>query len=204
MTSIYVLGDSVAAGQGAIDGAHGFPHTMATRLGWTLTLDGVGGTGYTSPGSSAPLYGDPSRLNPLIAAATDYVMIQGGEVVDVPTVALTAAEATRICQAIRAAHQATRIILLGWFMPASVASASPWKEWSAGMGAVAASVGGIFIDPLAGGWMTGSGRSGSPAGDGNADVYRGSDGTHPTQAGHDYLGTRLAFAIRPPSTGLDY
>jgi lysophospholipase L1-like esterase len=204
VTSVYVLGDSVAAGQGAIDGAHGFPHTMATRLGWTLTLDGVGGTGYTSPGSNAPFYGDPSRLNPLIAAACDYVMIQGGEVVDVPTVALTATEATRICQAILAAQPATKIILLGWLMPVSIAASTPWLQWSAGMGAVAASVGGRFIDPLALGWLTGSGRSGTPAGDGNADAYRGPDGTHPAQAGHDYLGTRVAFALRPPTTGLDY
>ncbi len=204
MTSIYVLGNSIAAGQGAIDGAHGFPHTMATRLGWTLTVDGVGGTGYTSPGSVGPLYGDSSRLNPLISAATDVVMIQGGEVVDVPTCALTAAEATRICRAILAAKPTTRIILLGWFMPVSIANSTPWKQWNAAMNAAATIVGGIFIDPLTWGWMTGSGRSGTPVGDGNGDVYRGSDGTHPSQAGHDYLGTRVAFAIRPPATGLDY
>ena len=107
-------------------------------------------------------------------------------------------------EAILAAHPATKIILLGWFMPVSIANSSPWQQWSAGMSAVAASVGGIFIDPLALGWMTGSGRSGAPAKDGNSDVYRGSDGTHPTQAGHDYLGTRLAFAIHPPATGLDF
>ena len=39
-------------------------------------------------------------------------------------------------------------------------------------------------------------------GTGNSDAYTSSDGSHPSQDGHDYLGQRLAWAISPPSTGL--
>jgi hypothetical protein len=53
-------------------------------------------------------------------------------------------------------------------------------------------------------WLTGTGNVGSPAGDGNRDVYLGADGVTPTRAGAAYLGKRAQFAIRPPSTGLDY
>jgi len=45
-------------------------------------------------------------------------------------------------------------------------------------------------------WITGTGKSTAPLGDGNADVYVESDGVHPTQAGHDYYGRRWAGAIR--------
>ena len=52
------------------------------------------------------------------------------------------------------------------------------------------------------GWIAGTGRVGATTGDGNADIYVVADGVHPSVAGAAYLGTRLAFAISPPSTGL--
>ena len=65
----------------------------------------------------------------------------------------------------------------------------------------------IFIDNLRGGWInsagaqqaadgipwqTGTGNLGNPKGDGNGDLYVSADGTHPTEAGSRYLGSRLA------------
>ncbi len=69
----------------------------------------------------------------------------------------------------------------------------------------------IFIDNLFGGWttssgasapatgsgwQTGTGKVGAPNGDGNADIYVSSDGTHPTAAGTAYLGEMLANNLR--------
>lgn len=49
------------------------------------------------------------------------------------------------------------------------------------------------------GWVTGTGRQGTTNGTGSADRYNGTDGTHPTQAGHEglgiYLAQRLYFAL---------
>jgi lysophospholipase L1-like esterase len=69
----------------------------------------------------------------------------------------------------------------------------------------------VFIDNLAGGWInssgasapatgvpwqTGTGNTGAPRGDGNGDIYVLPDGTHPTEAGCQYLATQLANNLR--------
>jgi hypothetical protein len=48
----------------------------------------------------------------------------------------------------------------------------------------------------AGPWLFGTGNTVSPIGDGNADLYIGSDGSHPNDAGHSYLGRMCALGIR--------
>jgi lysophospholipase L1-like esterase len=46
------------------------------------------------------------------------------------------------------------------------------------------------------GWQTGSGHEGVPTGDGNADLYISADGTHPNEAGVQYLAGVLADNLR--------
>ncbi|MCB5425823.1 hypothetical protein H0274_11175 [Altererythrobacter sp. CC-YST694] len=46
----------------------------------------------------------------------------------------------------------------------------------------------VTADP----WIFGSGRVGATAGDGNADLVRGTDGVHPSVFGHQYLAHRIA------------
>ena len=63
--------------------------------------------------------------------------------------------------------------------------------WSTSSGATA---------PPSGAWQTGTGKVGAPKGDGNADIYVSSDGTHPTAAGTAYLGEVLADNLRAAIT----
>ncbi len=44
--------------------------------------------------------------------------------------------------------------------------------------------------------FTGTGKAGSPAGDGNRDLYISADGTHPTSQGSEALGDALAACLR--------
>jgi hypothetical protein len=44
--------------------------------------------------------------------------------------------------------------------------------------------------------MEGTGNTGSPTGDGNSDIYIGSDNTHWTDAGIAYMATRLAPELK--------
>lgn len=46
------------------------------------------------------------------------------------------------------------------------------------------------------GWQTGNGREGAPTGDGNADLYISADGTHPNEAGVQYLAGMFADNLR--------
>jgi lysophospholipase L1-like esterase len=45
-------------------------------------------------------------------------------------------------------------------------------------------------------WVTGTGKVGATTGTGNSDIVTGSDGTHPSDYGHKYIGIRTAEAIR--------
>lgn len=74
----------------------------------------------------------------------------------------------------------------------------------------------VFLDNLHGGWVnsagasapangpwqTGTGNVASPVGDGNGDLYLSADGTHPNEAGYQYLGTRLATDLRAALSAL--
>uniref|UniRef100_UPI003FA78381 hypothetical protein n=1 Tax=Salmonella enterica TaxID=28901 RepID=UPI003FA78381 len=75
----------------------------------------------------------------------------------------------------------------------------------------------VFLDNLAGGWrnsagaqspgsgtgwQTGTGTVASPRGDGNGDLYVSADGTHPSEAGADYLGDTIAAQLAPAIAAL--
>lgn len=49
-----------------------------------------------------------------------------------------------------------------------------------------------FIDTLTDPWVSGTGRNGTPTGDGNRDWITGTDGAHPTSEGHRYFAGRIA------------
>lgn len=53
----------------------------------------------------------------------------------------------------------------------------------------------VFIDNLAGGWATGSGKQTALSGDGNADWVIGSDNVHPTIEGHHQLAVAIANGV---------
>ena len=59
-----------------------------------------------------------------------------------------------------------------------------------------------YIDWYVDDWINGSGNTGAPAGDGNADWIIGVDGVHPNLAGFRYLGLMFAEALRGLPTTL--
>lgn len=54
---------------------------------------------------------------------------------------------------------------------------------------------GVAVRQVGPGYMTGNGRSGTPTGSGNSDLFRNTDGTHPTQAGHEHIGNLVRSLI---------
>ncbi|MFJ7586797.1 hypothetical protein ACIQZO_05245 [Streptomyces sp. NPDC097617] len=103
-----------------------------------------------------------------------------------------------------------------------LASAAPWTIAATSVGtqsltntdatlrAAAAAAGLVFVSPITGSvyssagtlvathgpWITGTGRVGATTGTGNADTCIGTDATHPTDAGHTYLASRVVAAIQ--------
>jgi hypothetical protein len=166
---------------------------MGQKLGWDVWPSGLGGTGYTQPGAFVAFQ---ARVQAdVIANSPDVVVVAGGLNDDLAGLGDAAA---LLYSTIRAGLPSARLIVLSPWAPRSIDVAAK----TAALAAAAANAGALYVDTTS--WYTGNGDAAGPNGSGNSDIYVGPDQTHPTQGGHDYLGTRLAFAIHPPSTGLDY
>jgi hypothetical protein len=175
----------------------------------SLVLDAVGSTGYTK---EAPQHGPANtfgeRVPAMLLHAPDRVIVFGS-VNDqyqinqgLSTRASVQEAATAALGALRA--QVPDVIAVvcpttegGPYGPSGMA------ETLAAIRAACAATGARFVDGT--GWITGTGHVGGATGDGNADVYVQSDLAHPAlppAVGYRYIGTRIGWALSPPSTGL--
>lgn len=200
---VIVLGDSFTEGSQA-NGIQSWAVEMANWMGWRdIQPSGSGGTGYLNPGSGGRVKFRDRVQTDVLDRNPDIVIVAGG-INDAGSYSASAIEdeAELLFDAIRSgAPTATLIALSNWRQ-----NGSPDSTVLAVRDAIETAATGrahLFIDSIlatsAGantlGWITGTGRSGSAANNGNADRYISSDGTHPTQAGYAYLGRRVASAI---------
>lgn len=200
---VIVLGDSYTEGSGA-NGIQSWAVEMANALGWRdIQPSGSGGTGYLNPGTGGRVKFRDRVQDDVLDRSPDIVIVAGG-INDAGSYTASAieTEAALLFDAIATgAPTATLIALSNWRQngsPDSTVLAVRDAIESAATGRVD-----LFIDSIVAesagantlGWITGTGKSGSAANNGNADRYISSDGTHPTQAGHAYLGRRVASAI---------
>ncbi|MER6030017.1 SGNH/GDSL hydrolase family protein [Streptomyces sp. NPDC001851] len=174
---LFVLGDSIAGGsdQGG-NGRHGWPALVAARLGLTLTLDGEGGTGYTTAGTRPGRRAYPQRVDAAVATAPDVVIVEGSRNDVDPT--RTRAAAVDTLRRLHARLPHARILVIGpvYSDPQPVGS-RPVDD------AVAAAADELplpYVSAVRRAWFTGS-----------AHRFIGSDGVHPTDAGHAYLADRI-------------
>ena len=83
------------------------------------------------------------------------------------------------------------------YFVSNISGAAPHTVTVQGTNVVAAGIAsGTPVTVVGASYMTGTGRVGATTGVGNADLYTGSDTTHPTQAGHDYIGRVAALLTR--------
>lgn len=185
--------------------------TAARLLGWRdYWASGVGGSGYTVSNGVA-VFADrvPTDVTPF---SPDIVVVFGGQNDLGAAQSVLAAAASATFNAIRAGLPGASLIVVGPNRATSNPTANAVQSRDT-LRQAANAAGALFVDMVGGPypysgntadytatpWITGTGKAGAPNGTGNADCYMGgtsgSDGNHPTQAGHDYLGWRLASAI---------
>jgi lysophospholipase L1-like esterase len=176
--SLFVLGDSIAGGssQGG-NGPNGWPSLVAKELGLTLRLDAKGGTGYTTGGSQKGGRPYTRRVNDAIAAKPDLVVVEGSRNDAGPT--KTQAAAADTLRRLRAGLPHARILVVGpiYSYPQPIGS-HPIDE---AVAAAARKLSMPYLSAVRRGWFTGS-----------AHRFIGSDGVHPTNAGHAYLAKRIS------------
>lgn len=174
-------------------------------------LHATGGTGWLAPTSGT----NPNildRIGDVIAAAPDLLIINMGinEMLNdggasasggiAITPASTQARVTAYLAQLRASLPALPIVILGPFKTPALGTTLA-QSYETAIFAGASALGDPLIAtvpnqtsgaPL----QTGTGYAGNATGNGNSDNYISSDQTHPTLAGHAYLGRRGAQMIR--------
>lgn len=175
------FGDSITEGKTA--GANGvnMPQVAAKLLGWKAVVRGAGSTGYTTAGT---LGGQPfpdRAQRELTNVTADVIVIQGGTN-DSPTPGLEAA--VRATLTVAKNNPESDVLVVGPYVPGEADAAK--QQVDDVIGRVAASLGLRFASPIDEGWMTGAADKG----------WIGPDGFHPSAAGYEHLGEKLADSLR--------
>lgn len=196
-----VVGDSYAEGTGANFADTSFSQQIAYFLGWELFNSGVGATGYLANSSGTKMT-FRARFNADVTAYSPNVIVIAGGINDSGSSgsAIQTEASLLYAQALSENPNALVFVLGPFTAPASVTPSAVNTALRAAAQAQSEYGSRIFyIETMAdslGAWQFGTGRVGATTGDGNADVYIGSDGIHPPQAGHDYLTRRVVEAIK--------
>lgn len=182
----------------------------ARYLGDLMGLDdvwcsGVSGSGWIAQASGVDYPNALDRVTDITEWSPDALIIAlgindailDGTTADGQTIS-TANVQTRVgvvLDEIRASLPSLPIVVMGCFERPGLSEAAGYEA------AISAAVTAYddprvkFVPMVSEEWQTGTGDSGSTAGDGNADVYIASDGTHPTFEGHAYLAQRALPAV---------
>lgn len=178
----------------------GFANRLGDILGWDNHItSGVGSTGYVATGSAGSgLLKWRDRIDDIISRNPDVVTVVGSINDDNPliTLAQVQAEVTAFYTQLTAALPNALIFVAGPQCPLD-AYAPNNGPLNATVKAGVAAVGSpniFYIDTTS--WISGTGKVGSTTGVGNSDVLTGSDGVHPSLAGHTFYAYRLAEEIR--------
>ncbi|MBM7805818.1 lysophospholipase L1-like esterase [Geodermatophilus bullaregiensis] len=174
------LGDSYTVGVGS-DGPT-YAAQVADRLGWTQVEAAQSGTGYVSDGGggdNAPFGG---RVDDVVAADPDVVVVQGStNDVGVDPAAVGAAAAALYAELAAAVPDAD-VVVLGP-LAAPVVPRAAVEAVRDALAAAAGQAGVRFVDPIADGWLE------PPDG-----LY--ADGLHPDEDGYARLADELAEDLR--------
>ncbi|OBB44624.1 SGNH/GDSL hydrolase family protein [Mycobacterium sp. 852002-51961_SCH5331710] len=185
--TLLVVGDSFAGGTGDPT-FRPYPYLLGELLGWNLTVDAQGGTGFVNAVGDGDSRGVPF-INRLDRDGrtynVDYVLVDGGrnDLGLPPTETIPAAD--EYMKRVHATWPKAKIIVI---LPsyASADVASNYSAVSAGMRRSAEEVDAYVIDPVAQGWYRGI--------DLNPLLWK--DGIHLNAAGNEYYARRIVDNLK--------
>jgi hypothetical protein len=175
--------------------------SIAQRLGLAdrAEINAIGGTGWatvnTTVTPNGPAWSDPKRVADFIALDADFYVWWGSQN-DAPagSSVVTAAVQSVLSQVSAAVPRAIHVGL----GPINV-SGTPGSDLSIAVGAGFTAMGNAskfrYIDSVAEGWLSGTGKVTGETNTGNKDFYLSSDNAHPGQLGLDYLSYYAAMRI---------
>ena len=209
-------GDSIPEGTGStFSPMWGLSERVCQLMDWDCMNLSYGGTGYVNPGSGGRVpIGDDKRTD-IIKHIQPNVMVVACGVNDSITTERTQ---EKIKQAIDNYYKKlkeiipnTEVIIISPIAPVGIDyQTSNYKFMHEQLKTSAKKYGYCYIDIVfgetydkqgnllisgLGDWKDGTGTTSSQSPTGNRSVYIMSDGTHPSQAGHDFLGEKIANEI---------
>lgn len=198
-----VLGDSYTDGANGISTTQTFPSDL---MNYYVNLDvwpsGSGGTGYIANSDGNYVNFQARVQSDVISNNPDIVMVAGGiNDLGYPSNQLYAA-ASELYATLTEALPSSTILVVGPWWPRSIPVDTNEIAGSEAIEAAANAAGLPFIQPAGNNpnpWITGYY---SVPGSGNAPIFIGSDGTHPTVAGHAFLAANLAPFVAGNCPGL--
>ena len=155
---VLLIGDSYTQGWGAEPMTEGFAYQVAGPLGWQLTRDGIGATGYRKPGAHQEgTYAQRLWRHP--ADAYDLVVLQGGSNDEKYSEAEISASVELTLRTVRQRYPSARLVV----MEPVVLYGSVYPNRAKLMRVLAASTSRhslLVIDPVAEEWFV---KGGDPA-----------------------------------------
>jgi lysophospholipase L1-like esterase len=181
LPQVAFLGDSYTGGSNMnISGTASLYSTLlAAQFHFSVDNFGVGGTGFVAPGQTNQPFG--VRVPDVVALQPDVVVVEGGHNDGTYPEAQVQAAARDVLSRLHAGLPKAKIIVIGPIWPSGDVPQIE-RNLDGDLRQLAASVGARFVDPIADGWFS--------------EPYTkliGSDGTHPTDAGH----ARIAHLLEP-------
>jgi lysophospholipase L1-like esterase len=176
------LGDSFTSGwDGAGLGAAGWPRLVGSARGWRTVNLAVAGTGFRNPGwTNQPI---AARVSTALQSDPDVIIVAGGHNDSRWSAAATARAADEVIDRLRTAAPDALLVIVApiWQNGSPPGRALALRDH---LRRKAEAVGAVFVDPLAEGWFSGPGHR-----------LIGSDGLHPTDAGHRFIAERVRAAL---------
>ena len=183
---VMFLGDSYTVGDRGVQPETTYASATGRLLGWQVIVGGRGGTGLVARGISGQAFLTLFESQLGWRPAPDMLIVSGGHNdYRIPGPQVAAAAHTLLERA-RQRWPGTRLMLMGplWGSGTPPQGAIAVRDALKGL---ATQLGIPFVDPIGERWITGDRLTG----EGNAPEYIKRDRTHPTQAGHRYVATRL-------------
>lgn len=181
---VLIIGDSYTEGYGAEPKTKGWAYLVGKPLGWTVTVNGVGGSGYVNPGTqSEGTY--VQRLPSLAGRAFDLVVLQGGSNdTDTPVPVLQDA-VSRTVDAVLTEFPGVAVVILGPSTPYGKPDGTRLvMQCVLAQYAIRQHL--PFIDPIAESWFV----------DGDGKRYANPANGHPSNAGYLHIAGRFEADIR--------
>ena len=184
------FGDSLMNGVGAHPTRPIMARIAARQLGWDITVNAVGGTGYTTGGQHGRPYLERLAKPGVLSTPYDVVLLEGGTNDKAADQATMRERTTETVDYVRSRLPTAKIVLMGAYNPVGRRYDARRVTIDAVIRTVAVEQSLPYFSPISGHWTRGQGAR-----------FLCSDGLHPSTYGYGVMSAKLVAALRETHVG---